>query len=129
MPSLHNVPPLKQPRHSKEHTMRGDKSVTKLGEKAQNRLIQEQEELIRQLKQQLQERRGARSPPPVRSHASGPPPRHDQAPPPSHERDLRHIFNKRRDRVHDEEGSSNSRVHASPKKQRQLPEDKAKLKQ
>ncbi|XXG69611.1 hypothetical protein AAC387_Pa06g2427 [Persea americana] len=75
MPSLHNVPPPEQPRHSKEHTRRGDKSVTKLGEKsalarsqshhqanlddevpvlddirAQNRLIQEQDELIRRLK-------------------------------------------------------------------------------
>ena len=64
----------------------------------------------------------------MRSHASGPPPRHDQAPPPSHERDLRHVLNKRRDRIHDEEGSRSSRIRADPKKQRQLPEDEAELK-
>ncbi|KAJ8649483.1 hypothetical protein MRB53_002506 [Persea americana] len=71
MLSLHNVPPPEQPRHSRDHTRRGDKLVTKSGEKsararsqshhqanlvdedpvqddirAQNRLIQEQEELI-----------------------------------------------------------------------------------
>ncbi|XXG69128.1 hypothetical protein AAC387_Pa06g2067 [Persea americana] len=154
MPSLHNVPPPEQPRHSRQHTRQGDKSVTKLGEKsvrarsqshhqanlddedpvqdgirAQNRLIQEQEELIRRLKLQLQERGGARSPPPVRSHSSGPLPRHNQAPPPSHERDLRHVLDKRRDRVHDEKGSSSSRVRADPKKQHWLPEDEAEMKQ
>ena len=76
MPSRRDVPPLEQPRQSKEYTRRGEKSVTKLGEKsvraisqshhqanpddnedplledvrAQNLIIQEQEELIRQLK-------------------------------------------------------------------------------
>ena len=115
-PSRHDVPPLEQPRQSKEHTRRGEKLVTKLGEKsaraktqshhqaspddyedpllddvrAQNLIIQEQEELIRQLKQQLRERRRAPSPPPVRSHASGPQPKHDQAPS-SHKWDLRHV--------------------------------------
>ena len=34
MPSLHNVPTLKQPRQSKEHTRRGEKSVTKLGKRS-----------------------------------------------------------------------------------------------
>ncbi|XXG76109.1 hypothetical protein AAC387_Pa08g0532 [Persea americana] len=63
------------------------------------------------------------------NHALGPPPRHDQAPPPSHKRDLRHILNKRHDRVHDEEGSSSSHVRAGPKKQCQKFEDYVKLKQ
>ena len=65
----------------------------------------------------------------MRNRASGPPLRRDQDPPPSSKRDLRHVLNKRRDRVHDEEGSSCSRVHADPKKQRWLPEDEAKMKQ
>ena len=107
MPSLHNVMPPEQPHHSYEHTRRGDRSVTKLLEKSarvgpqshhqanpeededprldeirtQNRLIQEQDELILRLKQRLQEKRRARSPLHGRSHASGPPPRHSQVPP------------------------------------------------
>ena len=77
VPSQREVPQLEQPRQIKEHTGRGEKSITKLGEKlvraksqshhqanpedyedpllddvrAQNLIIQEQEELIRQLKQ------------------------------------------------------------------------------
>ena len=155
MPSFHNVMPPEQPHHSNEHARRGDKSVTKLREKsarggpqshyqvnpdegedprldevrAQNRLIQEQDELILRLKQQLQEKKGARSPPHGRSHASGPPPRHSQAPP-GHGRDLRHVLdNKRRDRVHKEEDSSSSHEHVEPKKQRRIPEDEEELKQ
>ena len=152
MPSHHNAPPPEQPRPSKENTRRGEKSVTKPTEKsaraksqshhqanpddyedplqgdvrAQNLLIQEQEELIQRLKQQLRERR-ALNPPPVRNHASGPPPRHGQAPP-SHERDLRHVLNKRRNRVHDKEDSSNSHVPDGPKKQHQKLEDDKEFK-
>ena len=155
MPSLHNVMPPEQPHHSYEHARRGDKSVTKLREKsaragpqshhqanpeededprldeikAQNRLIQEQDELILRLKQQLQEKRRARSPLHGRSHASGPPPRQSQAPP-GHGRDLRHILDdKRRDRIRGEEDSSSSHERVEPKKQRRIPEDEEELKQ
>ncbi|XXG90549.1 hypothetical protein AAC387_Pa12g2285 [Persea americana] len=140
---------------SNEHARRGDKSVTKLREKsaragpqshhqvnpdededprldeirAQNRLIQKQDELILRLKQQLQEKRGARSPFHGRSHASGPLPRHSQAPS-GHGRDLRHVLDsKRRDRVHREEDSSSSHEHVEPKKQRRIPEDEEEIKQ
>lgn len=155
MPSLHNVTPPEQPHHSYEHARRGDKSVTRLREKsvragpqshhqanpekdedprldeirAQNRLIQEQDELILQLKQQLEEKRRARSPLHGRSHASGPPPRHSQAPP-GHGRDLWHILDdKRRDRIHGEEDSRSSHDCVKPKKQRRIPEDEEELKQ
>ncbi|KAJ8648925.1 hypothetical protein MRB53_001948 [Persea americana] len=95
--------------------------------RAQNRLIQEQDELI--LRLLFQEKRGARSPPHGCSHASGPPPKHNQAPP-GHRRDLRHVLDsKRRDRVHREENSSSSHEHVEPKKQRRIPEDKEELKQ
>ena len=154
MPSFHNVMPPEQPHHSNEHARQADKSVTKLCEKsarvgpqshhqvnpdededprldeirAQNRLIQEQDELILQLKQQLQERRGAWSPLHGRSHASAPPPRHSQAPP-GHGRDLRHVLdNKRLDGVHKEEDSSSSHEHVEPRKHRRILEDKEELK-
>ncbi|XXG89793.1 hypothetical protein AAC387_Pa12g1712 [Persea americana] len=154
-PSRRDIPLLEQPRQSKEHTRQGEKSITKLGEKsaraisqshhqanpdddegplledvrAQNLVIQEQDELIRQLKQQLRERRRALSPPLRRSHASGPPPKQGQAPP-SVEQDLRHVLNnKMHDRVHDEEDSSSNHIHEGPKKQRQKPEDEDNLKQ
>ena len=132
MLSLHDAPPLKQPCHDKEHTKQGDKSVTQPGEKsvrakshhranpddhedplqdavlAQNLLIQEQKELIRRLKRQIRDKRAP--------SASGPPPKQGQAP--THEWDLKHGFNKRRDRVHREEDSSSGHVHEGPKKQR-----------
>ena len=96
--------------------------------RAQNLVIQEQDELIRQLQRQLRERKRASGPPPRRSHVSGPPPKHDQAPP-SVEQDLRQVLNnKRRDRVYDE-GSSSSHLHEGPKKQHQKPEDEDDLKQ
>ena len=140
-PSHQDAPPLKQPHQSKEHTKRGEKSSTKQGEvsalaksqshhqanpddnddpllediRAQNLVIQEKDELIRQLRQQLWERRRAPSPPPRRSEAPSPPPRHGQAPP-SAEQDLRHVLNnKRRDRLYDE-GSSSSHLHKGSKK-------------
>ena len=117
MLSLRDVPPPEQPRHSHERARQGDKSVTKPREKsaragsqshhqasldqnedprlddirAQNRLIQEQHELIQQLKQQLDDKKG-QSPPPRRL---------------DYGRDLRHVLNnKRRDRDHGEEGSA-----------------------
>ena len=132
--SRQDVPPLEQPRQSKEHTKRGEKSITKQGEvsvlaksqshhqanpddnddpliediRAQNLVIQEKDELIRQLRHQLRERRKAPSPPPRRGQ-----------PPPSAKQDLRHVLNnKRRDRVYDE-GSSNSHMNEESKKQRQ----------
>ncbi|XXG73189.1 hypothetical protein AAC387_Pa07g2149 [Persea americana] len=155
MLSLHNVTPPEQPHRSNEHARRGDKLVTKLREKsarggpqshhqvnpdegedprldevrAQNRLIQKQDELILRLKQQLQEKRRARSPLHGCSHASGPPPRHSQAPP-GHGWDLRHVLDdRRRDRIHKEEDSNSSHEHAEPKKQRRIPEDEEELKQ
>ncbi|XXG76519.1 hypothetical protein AAC387_Pa08g0854 [Persea americana] len=155
MPCLHNVMPPEQPRHSSEHFRRGDMSVTKLRGKsagagpqshhqanldededprldeikAQNRLIQEQDELILRLKQQLQEKRRARSPLHGHSHASGPPPRQSQAPP-GHGRDLRHVLDdKRRDRIRGEEDSSSSHERVESKKQWRIPEDEEELKQ
>ncbi|XXG54906.1 hypothetical protein AAC387_Pa03g2674 [Persea americana] len=134
MLSLRDVPPLEQPRHSHKRPVQGDKSVTKPHDKsaragsqshhqasldrnedlrledirAQNRLIQEQHELIQRLKQQLEDKK-------------------DQSPPPrrlGHGQDLRHVLNsKRRDRDQGEEGSSNSHMHEGPKKQRQGSED------
>ncbi|XXG63068.1 hypothetical protein AAC387_Pa05g1337 [Persea americana] len=134
MLSLRDVPPPEQPRHSHERARQGDKSVTKPREKsaragsqshhqasldqnedprlddirAQNRLIQEQHELIQRLKQQLDDKKG-QSPPPRRL---------------DHGRDLRHVLNnKRRDRDHGEKGSSSSHMHEGLKKQRQVSED------
>ena len=133
--------PSKGKGHEKECTRQGDSSVTQPGAKsvrakshhqttlddqgdplrnavqARNRLIQEQRELIRMLRQQLRDER-ASSPPPAHSRASGPPPKHDQAP--THERDLK--------RVHQEEDSSGDHVPEGPEKQRQTPEDKEELK-
>ncbi|XXG90595.1 hypothetical protein AAC387_Pa12g2323 [Persea americana] len=134
MLSLRDVPPPEQPRHSHERARQGDKSITKPREKsaragsqshhqasldqnedprlddirAQNRLIQEQHELIQRLKQQLDDKKG-QSPPPRRL---------------DYGRDLRHVLNnKRRTRDHREEGSSSSHVHEGLKKQRQVSED------
>ncbi|KAJ8629873.1 hypothetical protein MRB53_023196 [Persea americana] len=132
--SLRDVPPTEQPRHSYGWARQGDKSVTKPHDKsaragsqshhqasldqnedphlddirAQNRLIQEQYELIQRLRQQLDDKKG-QSPPPRRL---------------DHGRDLRHVLNsKRRDRDQGEEGSSSSHMHEGPKKQRQVSED------
>ena len=95
-------------RGEKLATKRGEKSTTKQGEtstlansqshhqanpdvdddplladiRAQNLVIQEKDELIRQLQQQPWERRKAPSPPPRRSQAPNPPPRHSHAPSP-----------------------------------------------
>lgn len=134
MLSLRDVPPPEQPHHSHKRTTQGDKLVTKPHEKsawagsqshhqasldrnedprledirAQNRLIQEQHELIQRLTQQLEDKKG-QSPPPRRL---------------GHGRDLRHVLNsKRRDRDQREEGSSSSHMHEGPKKQRQVSED------
>ena len=97
-PSHRNVPPLEQPRQSKEHTKRGKKSAAKQGEvsvlaksqshhqanpddnddplladiRAQNLVIQEKDELQRQLR----ERKRASSLPPRHSHVPSSPPRH-----------------------------------------------------
>ncbi|KAJ8639943.1 hypothetical protein MRB53_016637 [Persea americana] len=138
------VPPPEQPHQSKEHIRRSEKSFTKQGEastlaksqshhqvnpydddeplmediRAQNLVIQEKDELIRQLRQQLRERKRAPSPPP----------RHNQAPP-STEQDLWHVLNNnRRDRVYDE-GLSSSHLNEGSKKQHQKPEDESDLKE
>ncbi|XXG54223.1 hypothetical protein AAC387_Pa03g2164 [Persea americana] len=134
MLSLRDVPPPEQPRHSHQRPVQGDKSVTKPHQKsaragsqsqhqasldrnedpcledirAQNRLIQEQRELIQRLEQQLEGKKD-QSPPPRR---------------PGRGQDLRHVLNsKRRDRDQREEGSSSSHMHEGPKKQRQVSED------
>ncbi|XXG88795.1 hypothetical protein AAC387_Pa12g0961 [Persea americana] len=134
MLSLRDVPPPEQPRHSYGRARQGDKSVTKPHEmsaragsqshhqasldqnedprlddiRAQNRLIQEQHELIQRLRQQLDDKKGQSPPPRLLGHG----------------RDLRHVLNsKRRDRDQGEEGSSSSHMHEGPKKQCQVSED------
>ena len=95
----------------------GDNNPLLVDIRAQNPVIQEQNELIRQLQQQLQEKKKALGLPPRRGRT------------PSVEQDLRQILdNKRSHRAYDE-GSSSTHLNEDSKRSHQRPKDNDDLRE